>query len=127
MSFIFFILMKFTFDLCFIWRELETNCVVEVYHLATISGFSKNRNACRRSLSRMNNKYFVSRDCFLMVCDAVTLVRFVLPSWECDVISHNKTITIVTGVLIPSAFSFTFSLCSYVFLLLSVSVRYLLY
>jgi len=99
--------MKFTFDLCFIWREMETNCVAEVYHLATISRFSNNRNACRRSVSRKNNKYFVSRDCFLLACDAVSLVRFVLPSWESDVICHNKTITIFTGVLIPFIFSFT--------------------
>jgi hypothetical protein len=63
------------------------------------------------------------RDCFLLGCDAVSLVRFVLPSWESDVISHNKTITIVTAVLIPSVFSFTFSLCSYVFLMLSIFVR----
>jgi hypothetical protein len=119
--------MKFTFALCFIWREVERNCVVVVYHLATISGSSNNKTACRMSVSHKNNKYFVSRDCFLLGCDAVSLVRFVLPSREIDVISHNKTVTIVTGVLIPSVFSFTFSLCSYVFLMLSIFVRYLLY
>jgi len=51
------------------------------------------------------------RDCFLLRCDAVSLVRFVLSSWESDVLSHNKTVIIVTGVLILSACSFTFSLC----------------
>ena len=67
------------------------------------------------------------KDCFLLGCDAVSLVRFVLPSWESDIISHNKTITIIIGILIPAVCSFTFTLCSYAFLTLSIFVRYLLY